>query len=236
MLQRRSRALRGHVARLAVVSLVGFGLVALPGAANAEPRADGTPSAKPSGDHRVCLPRTPVDDVDLPVDLPTCLPDRNPPAPSGGSDPADPAPAHHRGHGDGHGDGHSRPGGSGGLCIPLPRDLLDQLPASIPTCLPKCVTAGVLRTLKNLPRDTLNELLGDIMRTVGELPDCLLSLLPKPSQPSQPPHKPPHHRSPAPEPSPTHSHKPKPKPTHTVHVTYKAGPAKAISGRPDFTG
>ena len=227
MLQRRNRALRGHVARLAVVSLVGFGLVALPGAANADPHADSAPGAKPSGDHAVCLPRTPVNDLHLPVDLPTCLPGQKALDPSGGADtdPAKPSPSHH----------HSQkadPSGPTQLCVPLPENLTDQLPASIPTCLPKCVSSGVLRTLKNLPKDTLNELLGDIVQTVGELPDCLLSLLPKPSQPPPPPQ----HETPTP--SPTHSHKPKPKPhpTHTTHVTYTAGPAKAISGRPDFTG
>lgn len=229
MLQRRSRALRGHVARLAVVSLVGFGLVALPGAANADPHADSAPSAKPSGDHAVCLPRTPVNDLHLPVDLPTCLPDQKALDPSGGAgDPAEPVPSHHHGHGH-----HAKadPSGPPQLCVPLPEDLTNQLPASIPTCLPKCVTSGVIRTLKDLPQDSLNELLADIQQTLGELPDCLLSLLPKPSQP---PTHPPGHETPTP--SPTHSHKPKPHPTHTTHVTSPAGPAKPISGRPDFTG
>lgn len=226
MLLRRRPALRGHVARLAVVSLVGFGLVALPGAASADPHSG---TAKSSGKHAVCLPRTPVNDLHLPVDLPTCLPGQKALVPSAdhtaepttdpsGGDTADP----------------TDPAGPGKLCVPLPEDLLHQLPAEIPTCLPKCLSDGVLRTLKNLPRDTLNELLGDIVKTLGELPDCLLSLLPKPSQP--PATHPPHHHHPRPTPSPTHSHKPKPHPTRTVHVTYTAGPAKPIRGNPDFTG
>ena len=229
MVLRRNSAGRSHVARLAVVSLVSLGLMGLSGAANADKPGD-TPSASPSGGRDLCLPKTPVDDLHLPLDLPHCAKksakDRQPSAdPS--SDTADRSSPTRRTTGDQKSDSD----GIGPICVPLSKDVINQLPlgSSIPTCLPKCVSAGLLRTLQNLPDDTLNELLGDITQTLGELPDCLLSLLPQPA-PSEPPPE-------EPAPSPTHSHhEPSAKPTITTHVPATAGPAAPIDGSPDFTG
>jgi len=223
MVLRRMSAGRGHVARLAVVSLISLGLVGLSGAANADKPGD-TPSASPPGGHDLCLPKTPVDDLHLPLDLPACKKKRAPSAdPSGDTSHS---PTRHTTS-----DSEKADPGSPGIraCIPLSADLKKQLPLSVPTCLPKCVTGGLLRTLQNLPDDTLNELLGDITQTVGELPDCLLSLLPQPAP------KPP---SEGPTPSePPHSHGPSKKnPPINTHVPSTAGPAKPISGSPDFTG
>lgn len=219
---------RSHVARLAVVSLVGLGLMGLSGAANADkPHADRAPSAKPSG-NRLCLPRTPANDLHLPVNLPTCLPDPSAQDPSGGSSGT---PSHDTAKPSRHATAKADPGdpGSQPICVPLPADLLRQLPKAIPTCLPKCLSDAVLRDLQKLPQDTLNELLGDITQTLGELPECLTSLLPQPA-PTNPPEQP--------SPSPTHSHghEPSANPTISTHVPSTAGPATPIPGRPDFTG
>lgn len=227
MVLRRMSAGRSHVARIAVVSLVSLGLMGLSGAANADKPGD-TPSASPSGGRDLCLPKTPVDDLHLPVDLPHCAKKKDPSA----------KPSHHSSSPSRRttSDQKADPGDSDGIgpiCVPLSKDVINQLPvgSSIPTCLPKCVSAGLLRTLKNLPDDTLNELLGDITQTLGELPDCLLSLLPKPA-PTKPPSE-----GPTPSPSPTHSHhKPSTNPTITTHVPSTAGPAAPIDGSPDFTG
>lgn len=227
MILRRNPAVRRHVARLAVVSLIGLGLVGLSGAANADKPGDLL--TNPSSGSDICLPKTPDG---LPVHLHACLkqhaadpstdtpsPDPSPSDPVTSTDPQTGSPSGHH---------HVGP-----ICVPVPADLLKklptelikQLPHEVPTCIPECLSDSVLHLLKKLPEDTLDELLADITSTLGELPSCLLSALPSTPPSSPPPANPPsHHRH--------HKHYP-----HiNKHIPYNAGPASPVGGSPDFTG
>lgn len=214
MTLRRKPAVRRHVARLAVVSLIGLGLVGLSGGAgNADTPGDLVPNLPSSSD---CLP-----------DLSNCLdPGANDPSGTPTPDPTDsatptPTPTHHPGH------------PTGPICVPMPADLLKKLPADLidqvpqlPTCLPECLSDSVMHLLNNLPQDTLDELIADIESTLGGLPACLESLLPSSPPTSEPPSEnpPSHHRH--------HHHLP----PINRHIPYHAGPAVPVGGSPDFTG
>lgn len=220
MILRRNSAGRRHVARLAVVSLIGLGLVGLSGAANADKPGDQL--ANPSSGSDICLPKTPDG---LPVHLKACLdpsstdPSASTPTPTA-SPTATPTPT-------------ADPGqpGTGPICVPVPADLLnqlpadlrDQLPGSVPTCIPECLSDSVMHLLKQLPQDTLDELIADIESTLGELPACLESLLPSTPPAENPPSQHRHRH---------HHHLP---PVNT-HIPYHAGPAEPVGGSPDFTG
>lgn len=225
MILRRNPAGRRHVARLAVVSLIGLGLVGLSGAANAD--KPGNPLTNPPSGSDFCPPKT-----NLPVDLNNCLqpgsadPSADTPSPSVSPSPSEsPTPTH-------------QPGNLPTLptCVPIPADLAKKLPAQlrdqlpsqipsqIPTCIPKCLSDSVMRLLKKLPQDTLDELIADITSALGETPACLMSLLP--SSPPSPGNPPSHHR---------HRHHRYLPPINT-HIPSNAGPAEPVGGSPDFTG
>ena len=235
MVLRDKPAGRRHLARLAAVSLISLSLVGLSGAANADKPGDRTPASSPS-DPSLCLPDSPVK---VPVDLNACLktddhglPAVEPSDPSPDQDTqADPEPSTDPDPLPDPSSGPSLDPGSLGKyrCISLPAHLREQLPADLlaklpPTCIPKCLSDSVIRLLKKLPEATLDELLAEITRTLGELPDCLLSVLPK--SPSTPP------TSEPPLPSPKEPHIP---PVHH-HVPWHAGPAVPVDGSPSFTG
>lgn len=241
MVLRRKSAGRSHVARLAVVGLISLGLVGLGGSADADPSADRT-----QADSQLCLPDSPVD---LPADLNVCvqndndgLPSVAPSDSSPGQDtqadpgtPTDSAPIIDPDKGLNTSSDSDSDDSVGDICVPLPEKLLNklpteilkQLPNEVPTCIPACASDALLQGLKKLPDSTLQELLDYIVTKTGEMPDCLLSLVPIGSSPSEPP--------PSDEPEPQepqeHAH-------HHVphHVPWHAGPAVPVDGSPSYTG
>lgn len=230
MILRRNPAGRRHVARLAVVSLIGLSLVGLSGAANADKPGDLLTNPSSGSNSDICLPKTPDN---IPVHLHACLkqhpadPSAGTPSTSGPSESPVQEPTHHR-------SGHHHHAGP--FCVPVPADLAkklpaelrdqlpNQLPGQVPTCIPKCLSDSVMHLLKKLPQDTLDELIADITSALGETPACLMSLLPSSPPPSQNP--PSHHR---------HRHHRHLPPINT-HIPSNAGPAAPVGGSPDFTG